>query len=238
MTDRRSSIRDEGACGGRGPPASEAGCRRRPDAGEQTGKTSSLNSSVVARPGKSPAPQRISASVVPEFERVVHRVGVEQHVDLRMARLEPADPADEPGRGEGRARVDDQKPSPLGLAHRAGGARENGEALGEARRAGRAGLGQREAPAGPLDQRRADLLLQRPHLLRHRRLRDVQILRRPRERQPARHRFERAQRGQRRKTVDRLHRIACLSYHGINIALNESQFAIYPGPRQALDAQI
>ena len=162
-----------------------------------------------------PADQRVGGA---RIERVFGRIGVEQDVDFRMARLELADPADEPGRGERRARVDHQKPPPFGLAHRARRPGEGGEPLGEPRRAGRAGLGQRQAPARPRDQRRADLLLQRPHLLRDCGLGDMQVLGRPGERQLSRHRLEGPEGGQRRQAVDRAHRIGSLSIDGINIA--------------------
>ena len=86
-----------------------------------------------------------------------------------------------------------RKRRPLRLAHRARRARQHGEAVGQAGRARRAGLGQPETAAGPLDQRRADLLLQQPDLLRHRRLGDEKLLGRAREGQPPRHRLEGAQ---------------------------------------------
>ena len=137
-----------------------------------------------------PADQRVDRAAV---ERVLDRVGVDQHVDFGMARLELADPADQPGRGERRARIDDQKPPTAGLAHRPGGAREHREAVGERRRPRRARFGQSEAAPGALDQRRADFVLEQAHLLRDGGLGDEQLLRGARERQPARDRFEGAQ---------------------------------------------
>ena len=128
--------------------------------------------------------------------------------------------------------LDDEKAAALGLAHRARGAGEDGEALGEAGRAGRPRLGQREAPPRPLDERRADLLLERPHLLGDRRLGDVQLLRGADERQPARDRLEGAQRIERRQPVDWLHRIA-LSFTGINIDLKTTRLHHISGPKRA-----
>ena len=129
-----------------------------------------------------------------------------------MAGLELADPADKPGRGEGGARVDHEKAAAFGLAHRTRGARERRETFGEAGRAGRPRFGQREPAARTLDERRADLLLEQPHLLGDRRLGNMELLRGAGERQPPGHGLESPQRIERRHPVDRLHRIAWLSF--------------------------
>ena len=68
-------------------------------AGAQTGKTSSLNSKVstsrrIRRFPNGSARQHCS------LQGVLRRIGVEQHVDIRMERLKFADAADEPGRGK------------------------------------------------------------------------------------------------------------------------------------------
>ncbi len=173
---------------------------------------------------RAPADERIGGV---RIERVVVGIGVQQHVDLGMTRLEPPDAADEPSRGERRARVDDQNTAPLGLAHRARGARQDRESLGETRGPRRAGLGQRKPAAGALDQRRADLLLEQPDLLRDRRLGHVQFLRRAGEGQPARNSFEGAQRVQRRQSVGRSHSMGSLSFIGINIDLLQPRMPLY-----------
>jgi hypothetical protein len=113
---------------------------------------------------------------------VSSRIGVEQHVDVGMARLELSDPPDKPRRRERGAGVDDEEAAPLRLAHRAGRARQHREAVAEARRARRARLGQAQAAAGTLDQRRADFLFEQADLLRDRRLGDEKLLGGARER--------------------------------------------------------
>ena len=131
-------------------------------------------------------------------ERVAARVGVHQHVDVGMARLEPPDPPHQPGRGERGGGVDHQKPPPLGLAHRARRAGELGEALGQRRCARRAGFGHAQAATGAHDEIGADLLLKQPDLLRDGRFGDEQLLRRACERKPSRDGLEGAQSVERR----------------------------------------
>ena len=182
----------------------------------------------MARPGKSPAPQRTSASVVLEFERILRRIGVEQHVDLGMERLEPANTAHEPGRGEGGARIDDEEAPSLGLAHRPHGARERREGLGEARGAGGAQFGQGEPAAGTLDQRGADLLLEKTDLLRDRSLGHMQLLGRAGEGELSSHGFEGAHRVERRQSVRRSHSMVLLSFISINFDLRLLRMPLYP----------
>jgi hypothetical protein len=61
-----------------------------------------------------PADQRIRGAGI---ERFVDWIGVDQDVGLGVAGLELADPADEPGRGERRGRIDHEKAAPVALAH-------------------------------------------------------------------------------------------------------------------------
>ena len=110
--------------------------------------------------------------------------------------------------------------------------REDGETLGKPRRAGGARLGQREPPTRPLDQRRADLLFERPHLLRDRRLGDMQLLGGAGERQLAGDRLEGAQRGQRRQAVNRSSSYSQPIHCGNKHYLERSNSAIYPMVKQ------
>ena len=122
---------------------------------------------------RAPADERVRGA---GLERFIDRIGVDQHVGLGMARLELADPADEPGGGERRRRIDHQKAAPLALAHRARGLGEQRESFGERSCSGRARFGQPKSAAVSLDEPCADILLERPHLLGDRGLGHVQFL--------------------------------------------------------------
>ena len=120
-----------------------------------------------------PADERVGRA---RFQRVVDRIGVDQHVGLRMARLELADPADKPGRGEGRRRIDDQETPSLALAHGARRLRQHGESFRQRPCSRRAQLGQRQSAAVSLDESYADILLERAHLLGDRGFGHMQLL--------------------------------------------------------------
>ena len=179
----------------------------------------------------------MSASAAPDLERFVDRIGVDQDIGLRVARLELADPADKPGRGERGRRIDHEEAAPVALAHGARGFGEQRKPLRERARAGRARFGQLKSAAGSLDEPRADLLLERTHLLGDRGLGHVQFLRGAGERQMARDRLEGAQRVERRQPVEEAHRLAILyDWHRRNDLRQASHFLIYVGETGASDA--
>ncbi len=162
--------------------------------GAQTGKTFSWNSKVVEKPGKSPVPQRISASTLARASSA-SSIGLasSSNVDFGMLGLEPADPADQPGRREGRARVDDQKAPAAGFAHDARGAAENGETVGKIAHPRLPRFGQTQPAPVALDQGRADLVFELTNLLGDCRFGHEQFIGRPRERQMTRDGLERSQ---------------------------------------------
>ena len=158
---------------------------------------------------RAPADERVGCA---GFERAVDRIGVDQHICLGMARLEFANPPDEPGRGERRRRIDDEEAAPLALAHRPRGLREQHKPFRERRGPRRARFRQPQPAAASLHEPCANRLFERAHLLCDGGLGDMQFLPRASERQVARHRLEGAQRVQRRQSMEEVHSFAGL-YH-------------------------
>ena len=183
---------------------------------------------------RAPADERVRGA---GLERFIDRIGVDQDIGLGMAGLELADPADEPGGGERRRRIDHQKAAPVTLAHGARGLGEERQSFGERSCSGRARFGQPKSAAISLDEPCAEILLERPHLLGDRRLGHVQLLGRPGERQVARDDLEGAKRVERRQAVEEVHRLAFLYDGRRRNELLRRDISLYMPVKRAQPAQ-
>ena len=135
--------------------------------------------------------------------------GRDAHIDVGVERGKGAQPRDQPQRGKAAGGGDGQMRRPAVAAQPVGGVLQALQELGRRTLQDAALVGQRQAPRAPLEQRHAQVLLQRPDLAAHRRLGDEQLLRRLGEAQRP---------GRRLEALDQVQRgqVEALSMHSVS----------------------